>query len=492
MNEEVNQNLSEMYGLAGDPFAKSTPPMHGDRLWCFVDRTLREESSDRTLKKVIERFGNHMKNQDIGNHGLLIVGEWGSGKSHTLNEIGWVCKDLNNVKISVRDDKEFISGDLFKSIINFASEKKGEKSKIERYSNDEITKIMGRVIILIDQAEDLISYTEEKFVEFFKSLSGLIEYWGAHNSACGVVIALTPEGYDLLKRKVGYTLDRFDKAIIADDMSLVEAIELVRENLTLMRIKDTDNRLSPFTDKSVSKILDLWRNDKRTIREFRTKCSKVLSAATNDGKKEIDEGFAANAIHKHYGLWEVCLSEWGGLKQKHRVLLLALFNALDKCKDFPDTRYDDVVPEVTRETTPDDKIRNDLVIVPHGSLPVVLEIEIGQISKYKYKKIAELIERKEISGLVAITTSFKNNIRVNRVAMSIFKDATRYDIIRIKEETLKLGRCLAFAALSPDVDFPTDDKLRIELQSSLRQDDALSLIEVLGIKNAIDKVKKRA
>jgi len=274
-------------------------------------------------------------------------------------------------------------------------------------------------------------------------------------------------------------------------MSIFEAMDLVRENLTLVRIKEIDNKLSPFTNESISKILDLWRNDKRTIREFRTKCSKVLRAAANDGKREIDDVFAANAIHKHYGLWEICLSEWNGLKQKHRVLLFALFNALDKCKDFSDTKYDDVVPEVTRDITLEDKIRNDLVIVPHGSLPVALEIEIGQISKEKYKKIAELVERKEYSGLVAITISFKNNIRANKIAMSTFKDVNRYDVIRIKEETLKLGRCLSFAALSPDIGFPSDDKFRTELQSSIRQDDALSLIEMLGLKNAIDKVSKR-
>lgn len=491
MNEEAGKQLDELYGLAQDPFALSTPPMSGDRLWCFVDRSLREDSSNSTLKRVIEQFSNRIKKQEVGNHGLLIVGEWGAGKSHALNQIEWVCKDLTNVRINVRDDKELISADLFKSLFKLAFERKGEKVEDKRYTYDDITKTLDKTIVYVDQAEDLVSYSEENFLEFFKSLSGLIEYWGARDSASGVVIALTPERYDLLKRKVTYTIDRFDKGIMADDMSLMEALELVKKNLALVRIKDTDDKLFPFTDGSVSKVLDLWRSDKRTIRVFRENCSKVLRAAVDDEKREIDELFAANAIHKHYGLWEICLSEWGNLRQKHRVLLLALFNALDKCKDFPDTKYDDVVPEVTHETTLGDKIRNDIVVVPHGSLPVALEIERGQISKHKYIKIANLVEEGEFSGIVAITTTFKVNIRANKVAMSTLRDTNTYEVIRIREETLKLGRCLSFAALSPDIFFPPDEDVRTELQRSLRQDDALSLIDALGIKNAIDKVSKK-
>ncbi|MEA2076340.1 MAG: hypothetical protein U9O85_11575 [Euryarchaeota archaeon] len=488
MNEEEGKQLDVLYGLAQDPFALSTPPMSGDRLWCFVDRGLREDSSNSALKGVIEHFSNRIKKQESGNHGLLIVGEWGAGKSHALNQIEWVCKDLTNVRINVRDDKELISADLFKSLFMLAFERKGEKAEDTRF--DDITKTLDKTIVYVDQAEDLVSYSEENFLEFFKSLSGLIEYWGARNSASGIVIALTPERYNLLKRKVNYTLDRFDKGIIAEDMSLMEALELVKKNMALVRIKDIDNKLFPFTDGSVSKILDLWRSDRRTIRVFRENCSKVLRAAVDNEKREIDEQFAANAIHKHYGLWEMCLSEWGNLKQKHRVLLLALFNALDKCKDFPDTRYDDVVPEVTREITLEDKIRNDIVVVPHGSLPVALEIERGQISRHKYIKIANLVEEEEFSGVVVITTSFKENIRANKVAMSTLRDTKRYEVIRIREETLKLGRCLSFAALSPDIFFPPDEDVRTELQRSLRRDDALSLIDALGIKNALDKVSK--
>lgn len=491
MSEEAGEQLEELYGLAEDPFALSTPPMPGDKLWCFVDRSLREDSSNGTLKKVIERFANRIKRQEAGNRGLLIVGDWGAGKSHALNEIEWVCRDLSNVRINVRDDKVLISPDLFKSLFKLAFERKGERAEVRRYTYDDITRTLNRTIVYVDQAEDLVSYSEESFLEFFKSLSGLIEYWGARNSASGIVIALTPERYDLLKRNVSYTIDRFDRGIIADDMSFVEALELVKENLALVRIRDVGDRLFPFTNGSVSKILELWRSDKRTIRVFRENCSKVLRAAIYDRRREIDELFAANAIHKHYGRWEICLSEWKNLRQKHRVLLLALFNALDKCKDLPDIRYDDVVPEVTREITPGDTIRNDIVVVPHGSLPVALEIERGQISRQKYKKIANLVEEGEFSGIVAITTSFKESIRANKLAMNTLRDVNTYEVIRIREETLKLGRCLSFAALSPDIFFPSDEDVRTELQRSLRQDDALYLIDTLGIKNAIDKVSKK-
>ena len=292
-------------------------------------------------------------------------------------------------------------------------------------------------------------------------------------------------------QKTRFAIDRFNKAIFADDMSDIEGIDLIKKNLNLMRIESVEDELMPFTKDSVSQILNIWRSERPTIREFRSKCRRVLRGAAWDGIKETDGRSAANYIHRLYGNWERCFLEWKDLKPKHRTLQYAIFNVLDKCKDSPDIRYDDVALEVTYDISSDEKIRNDILIVPHGRLPVAIEIERGQISKERYRKIADLIKRDEYSGVIIITSSFKENLSANRIALGILKDASKYDVIRIKEDVLNLGQCLSFAALSPELNFPFDDNCRNELQQSLKEDDASLLVEKLKIRDAINKIARQ-
>ncbi len=75
--------------------------------------------------------------------------------------------------------------------------------------------------------------------------------------------------------------------------------------------------------------------------------------------------------------------------------------------------------------------------------------------------------------------------------MSILQDASRFDVIRLRNDPLNLGKSVSFAALSPFLNFPSKENVRSDLQKGLRQDDALSLLETSKIKKAIDKVVKR-
>jgi hypothetical protein len=493
MEEEdsLNEKLKELYGLAEDPFGLTTPPAYGAKLWCFIDRTLRE-STDDTLLRVMRPFVDRIKNRGAGNRGLLIVGGVGTGKTHALNEVDRMCRDLElkTVTIDGNTDRDRITGDIFKSMFNLACERK-KGVEIERWDNREISDAMDGTIICIDQSENfVIDHGEDEFIKFFEKVAGLLEYLASQNHISGVIITLVSERLHPLKARSRFSIDRFDKAIFADDMSLIEGIDLIKKNLSLVRIRDVENELLPFTKDSVYKILDIWRTETRTIRVFREKCSKVLRSATRAEIREIDELSAANYIHELYGLWEKCLFEWKSLKQKHRTLEYALFNILDKCKDAPDVKYDDIATEVTYELPSGDKIRNDLLVVPHDRLPVPVEIERGQISKQKYRNILELINRDEYSGIVIVTSSIKEYLFANRIAMGILKDASRYDVIRIREEVLSLGRCLAFAALSPELNFPRDDNCRKKLQQSLETHEALDLIDTLKIKTAIDTVAR--
>src|SRR5205809_8107231 len=99
-------DIRDVYGLAEDPFALPTPPAPGDRLWCFIDRGLDERSTGRTLKGVIEQFTTRVLSNKAGSRGLLIIGKWGSGKTHSLNAIEHAARSGNArvSRTSVRDD----------------------------------------------------------------------------------------------------------------------------------------------------------------------------------------------------------------------------------------------------------------------------------------------------------------------------------------------------------------------------------------------------
>ena len=499
-----DEELQRVYGLADDPFALSTPPSPGDRLWCFIDRGLDERSTARTLKAVLTQFSTRVAFNRAGNRGLLVIGHWGDGKSHALNAIELTAHEHGTrvARVSARDDADELTKlvgeekSLFGATFSLAARRLGIKPAGTRAEH--VLKDLGDLptLVLLDQAEDLISYQEDEFLRFCRTLSGVLETAGAKPSPLGVAMAFTPERYQLIKEKASYVLDRFDKARFSDDMSINEAAALIENNLGLVRIKDaeTPSPIWPFRTDSVGAILDIWRTEKRTIREFRSKCSKVLKAAAQAQIKEIDRLFAANAIHAQYGNWEHSLAEWRNLERnRHRVLLMAVYNALLKIKGLPDVRYDEVIPEQPYSITTDQRIRSDILVVPHGCLPVAIEIETGQqIGRNKYELVSKLVESREFSGVIVTGLSYKGIIRANKVAMASLKDATRFDVIKLEDTPLKLGRLLSFAALTPDLDFPSSEEVRTNILRSVREDDALSLLkDILGIVDAIDAIKRR-
>ena len=69
-------------------------------------------------------------------------------------------------------------------------------------------------------------------------------------------------------QKTRFAIDRFNKAIFADDMSDIEGIDLIKKNLNLMRIESVEDELMPFTKDSVSQILNIWRSEIPTMREL--------------------------------------------------------------------------------------------------------------------------------------------------------------------------------------------------------------------------------
>lgn len=491
--------------LADNPFALPTPPAPGDRLWCFVDRSLDERSSGRTLRAVVDTFVSRVLEDKAGSRGLLVIGKWGVGKSHTLNEITRLGAgaEARIARINVRDDVMELSKafsaekTLFAAIVKLVTDQLSAPAsslKLEQLAKELSSRA---TFILLDQAEDLVSFEEEEFVRFAKLLAGLLEVCGSRNYPVAIIMALTPERVRLLREKASYVLDRFDKAVFADDMSFNEAASVIENYLGLVRIADIGTRSPtwPFNNESISRILDIWRTEERTIREFRSKCSKVLDTAAKAGVEEIDGLFAANAIHSQYGNWEHCLVEWRNLeKGKHRVLLLALYNALFKVKDMPDIRFDEVIPEQTYHVTSDQKVRTDVLLVPYGHLPVAIEVETGQqIGRHKYDQIAKLVETGEYSGVIVVALSYKGIIRANKVTMQTLKDATRFEVMKVEDTPLKLGRVLSFAALTPDLDFPTSDEVRNGILGSVREDDALTLLkEVLKLTEKVDAIKRRA
>jgi hypothetical protein len=502
--EEDVEGLMDVYGLAEDPFAMASPPEPGDRLWCFVDRSLDERSTTRTLRRAVTNFVDRLRGNKAGNRGLMIIGKWGDGKSHSLKAIAAEGSkyDISEIRINVRDDAIELHDlfkkeeSLYKATFRLISERGG--INISAFDTQTITKALSEVpmIINIDQAEDLIEFEESEFLGLSRMLSGILEYAAAGNLQMGIAIALTPERFRLLQGKVKYVLDRFDKAMFWDDMAVNEACQLIENNLALVRIEEKESRkLYPFTNQSVIKILDIWRTENRTIREFRSKCSKVLTSGAEHNIGEITSEFAANAIHSHYSNWEKCLIDWRELRRKrHRILVQSIFNSLDKCKNLPDIRFDEVIPELTYPVSSDESVRNDIMVIPHGYLPVAIEIELGTyFGKGKYEKIARLVEKNEYSGVVFVALSYKTIIRANKVAMSTLRDSGRFDVVKIEDSTLKLGRTLSFGALSPHLEFPIDEQVRLELQRSIREDDAISLVkEQLPLVKAIDAVKKEA
>jgi len=457
------------------------------------------------LRAVVDIFVSRVIQNRAGSRGLLVIGRWGVGKSHTLNEITRLANaaEARVARINVRDDTMDLSKafstekSLFSAIFRLATDQLSappSSLKPEQLAKELSTRA---TFVLLDQAEDLVSFEEEEFIRFSKLLAGLLEICGSRNYPVAVVMALTPERVKLLREKASYVLDRFDKAVFADDMSFNEAASVIESYLGLVRISDIDTRspIWPFNNESISRILDIWRTEERTIRHFRSMCSRVLETAAEVGVEEIDALFAANAIHSQYGNWEHCLVEWRKLeKGKHRVLLLALYNALFKVKDLPDIGYAEVIPEQTYHVTSDQRIRTDVLVVPYGHLPVAIEVETSQqIGRHKYDQIAKLVETGEYSGVIVVALSYKGIIRANKVTMQTLKDATRFEVVKLEDTPLRLGRLLSFAALTPDLDFPTSPEVRNAILGSVREDDALTLLkEVLKLTEKVDAIKKRA
>lgn len=503
---EVDNSMLDDYGLAENPFSLPTPPNPSSRKWLFVDRSLKEDiSSSPTLEKVINKFITRIKNNQGGNRGLMIIGAWGAGKSHSLFRIEEesLRQGLQPLTMDVVNNQELITsafskyeGDLFKSFAEVIAEKKN----IQYTSFEDLLKKISPdgVIITVDKSEDLPrDFGIDRYISFMRSISNLVERLAQQELNIGIVFGMNPEPYGYLKERALYVLDRFDKAWISDDISYLEAYEIIENNLSTVRsnkptFSNGDKLIYPFSGKSIHKILDVWRKEIRTIRHFRENCAKVLDYASENGLNIISDVDAATAIHSQYNDWEKSLIEWRGLQFKKRVLTYALYNVLDFCKNSSEIKYSDIAVDVPHPVVIDDTtetVKIDLAVVLPNNLPIAIEIETGySFSSKKYIKIGKLIEQGEFAGVVLITLSYKGLVRANKVLFSKIKDPNRFRALKLENDVLIIGRILSFGAFTPDLGFPRIEDFRSEIKNKIKIDDAVQAINYSGIQSAIESI----
>ncbi|MGQ9469028.1 MAG: hypothetical protein ACUVTD_04290 [Nitrososphaerales archaeon] len=488
--------MKEVYCLRENPFSADVAPEPNSKMWCFVNRRLLEgESSVAYLGPAIHQFVARLVNGESGKRGLMVIGWWGSGKSHALNAVIRECKNsgFRTCKLDFR--KHDVLAEMCK----------GKEDPLNTllaiaYDRLKVTNVSppAKTVLCLDQAENLpveSGFGWDAFKKLMDEMSFFIEDLTSRTLSFGIVITQTPETYKGIKDWRSYVKDRFDRCVFPEDMSEIEAQEVVKTYLRLVRIRkrglESMSDLHPFTSESIEEILGFWRKGlpkDRTMREFIKKCRLVLDYSVEKRLKEISRDEVQNSMHSLYALWKKLPVEWETLRNAHTILLYSVYNALDRCKDHSDVNLRAVHPEFKKDVN-SGSVRMDIYAIPTGKTRgVAVEIQTSSsISTAKYQKFATLISRDELAGVVAVCLD--ENIRIlTEKVLTRTMDPTKYRALRIEREPEILGELLSFATLSPHLGFPSEAHMSDRLRRNIRKDDMVALLSRIGLLEAIKAI----
>ena len=491
--------MYDEFGLKENPFERVLAQDPNDPDFVLVDVSIDGETlKDLRLINILNTFINRLRNGNEGRRGLIITGDFGSGKTQALNYIIRnleeefnpkyvnIGKRLREIRSKYEKQKDLKKAILGVSIGGLVPEIPEELEELGRIMNN------NKIIILLDQFDDIRFLgikSSEEIVEFMRELTQLVDIITEKRYDCAITIGIHTGLYEQIKGTLGdWFIDRFDIIKFKDDLSEEEAMNIIKERVKRKRIKNPEElypsidlskagrELYPFNIGAVRAILDIWREGtKRTIREFLQLCSKVYNECK--GRVDIIDYKTANeAIHRYYYLWEELIEEWKKRRDRHKILIYALYHTIDFARD--EINIVDVIPEQRIEN-----VRLDVYIIKESE-EIDIEIELSQPSEHKYSNIKSLINNGRISKVIVIGTRERaSSVISTKKLMTNLK--IKHDYLIIDEKPTKLGRLLAFASLSPLIDFPEDESARDELRRSLSGTEAATVLNHIGL---IDKI----
>ncbi len=491
------------YGLKRNPFGIGQPPKYKEEGWCFVDLKLEDGTY---ASQRIEDFVRRIAGGHPGRRGVLIVGHWGSGKTHMLRQLLGRAKEegLETIEVygRVKTGKSGVE-DLMKDLLG---------------SND-IDKIIENLLnkkrlVGIDEAQffDQFAGKPEKFIELMENFRLIVEELSKNAAKAGLALCITPGPLEVLHRHRPDIPDRFEILRLKEDLSEQEAIELVVSYLKTARDKNwvsnlenserkyveslkdpTRLNLWPFTIGAVRSILEFWNTESlgkiRKLRRFLDLCRDVLDYAMRKNLNEILPPDVKECLIKYHDLWKECLEEWkaSGIR-KHKILVHGLYKAIDLAR-MSDTeiRIDGVYPELTLQVS-SGSVRPDIIVQSEDKF-IIIEVETGKhVSTERYRKVYEAINEGYASGILIVCTNHNALMSAKRTSYRVSKGKS-FDVILLKvnddlESILTSGRIIAFASASLE-GFPSDENLRQELRMALSGSEAADALRISGIADKI-------
>jgi hypothetical protein len=498
--EKARSFMENVYCLGENPFALKTAPDPDSKKWFFVDRELDiKESSATHLATAIEQFVFRLNNRKSGNRGLMVVGWWGSGKTHALNAVIREAKQLGfkTCKLDFRSPPTLSelykakekSLDPLDAILALAWQSLGVKQR----DTTLVKTLPDKTIVCLDQAENLpndANYGLETFLRLLDSISLRLEEASANLLRFGIAITQTPETYRYIKERRAYVLDRFDRCVIPEDMNEKEAEEFVRKCLETARFKEPtikdESKLYPFRRDSVVRILEFWRKerpDKRTMRTFSQKCECVFDYAVSNKLAYIEPEHVEQAIYQLYNIWRKIMDEWSNIKRPHAVLVHALYHALralNESKEHQDVRCLAIQREIKIGS-----VRFDILVTTQTKKQLGIEVQISPPTINRYEKISTFISNGEIAGIVLICLTEEVKVEAERALQRAIKDPSKYKIVLVENEPEVCGQLLSFATLSRELGFPSEPAIRDEIKRNIKRDEMVSLLTQIGLVDAM-------
>lgn len=511
--------LEEIYFLKENPFALTGAQQPDSPSWFFADIALEEgkDSTSYSLMACLDGFIERLNNHKAGRRGIIITGNWGSGKTQSLNKIIKETKEqfiplylnvgelLEEIKRGSEATKS-LSAAMFKLVF--------DKLSLSGVPTDTPINILAselsanKVLLLIDQVEDFTQLGREDDVnEFFRKLGHVADEAQTKSLRMGIAIGMHTSRYDTVKaRQARWFLDRFDIAQIRQDLSLNEGLDIVKGRLNRARTAqfehewDGDERLKelyPFTVPGIKRVLEFWSMEApaKTIREFLKMCSRTLEWSAENKMRWIQAEQVSNARYKYHQLWEQCIEEWKKSRNRHRILVYALYEALRSAKSV--CNLIDVVPFPVEEALPEVTVgtrRLDLVIKPtatKGYLATEVELS-GATSYFKFQFLKNLIDAGEYEGVLIIGVNDTVLAKSHATAFRVGIHTNKLTVLKIDEDHIRLGRLLSFATLFPDLQFPEDSETRITLSRGIKLSDAEEIVNHIALKSQIDALIQKS
>lgn len=487
--------LETLYGLSRNPFGLGIPPKYGDEGWCFVDLELK---NGMTLSQRIDSLVRRVVNRDPGRRGLIIVGHWGSGKTHAMREF---LGRLESANVHCQEVAGAVKG-------------RGSRVLEEIFGTSDVDQIASSLssndrAIGIDEAQ-YFDQRKEDFLELMSDLMRVVVSLAETRARSVIVVCITPGPFKHLEVNRPDIVDRFEVLELKEDLSEDEARQLIKEYLRTARkanwvevlcdeAKKAIKHLSgggldlwPFTVGAVRELLEVWEVKSMGLKRLRTfldMCREILEYAARHRILEILPHHVEECFNKHYGIWEECLSEWrkSGV-EKHKILVYGIYHALDmaiKCDPDLQLRVKDVFPEMLIED-----VKPDLMVEVEDGYAVV-EVETGPPKPKRYNKLKKLIKGESASRLVIICVGPEAARAAKRVAYKALQGVD-YRIVTLEDSSrnatksvLTLGRLVAFASKDYKLEFPKDEGLRKKVSEIISGGDAAEALRISGISDAL-------